>query len=145
MKDPKTYFEKMDILKSEFWLGYLAAAAGWMASFLTPLAPFLIFTAFLVVADLVTGIKAARRQRHKITSTGLKRTTEKLLVYFIAMLAAEGMSYVFMPQMPVAYLVAFTIAVTEFKSILENVEVVTGVSIWQAIKDKVLNSQKPKK
>jgi phage-related holin len=124
----------MEFWKSEFWVGYVYAFFAWVASFLTPLAPFLILVICLVFADLYTGLKAARFRKESISSRGLGRTVEKFTLYFIAILASEGLTVVLLPNVQFAYIAAFTISITEFKSIIENVEEVTGVKIWTIIK-----------
>lgn len=134
----QTYFEthlNMKFLNAEFWQGFLYAVTGWASSFLVPTAPFLGIVLFLVFADFITGIRAAVKRGERLSSKGFRRTVEKILLYFIAILASEGMRQVFMPSVPVAYMTALAIAVTEFKSNIENVEQVTGVQIWATIKE----------
>lgn len=136
----QSYFNSLSmskLLQSEWWLGYLSALAGWLTSFVLPIAPFLAFTVFLVLCDLFTGTKAARVRNEKINSRGLRRTVEKILLYFIAILASEGMRLVFMEPIPVSYVTAFAIAITEFKSNIENIETVTGANVWSYLKDRI--------
>lgn len=135
-----TYFEtnlNMKFINSEFWSGFLSAAIGWASSFLIPTTPFLGIMFFLVFADFVTGTRAAVSRGEKLTSKGFRRTVEKILLYFIAILASEGMRRVFMPAVPITYMTSLAIAVTEFKSNIENVESVTGVKIWATIREVV--------
>lgn len=135
-----SYFQKLSmsrLLNSEWWIGYFSAVMGWVTSFVLPISHFLIFTVFLVICDLITGTKAAVHREEKINSKGLRRTVEKILLYFIAILASEGMRYVFIPSVQLAYVAAFAIALTEFKSNIENIETVTGVNIWGYIKNKI--------
>lgn len=129
------------LLQSEWWVGYISAVFGWITAFVLPISGFLIFTVFLVFCDLVTGTKAARFRKEQINSKGLRRTVEKILLYFIAILASEGMTYVFMKGVPLSYVTAFAIAITEFKSNIENIEAVTGVNIWKSIKDRITPSK----
>jgi phage-related holin len=125
------------LLTSEWVLGYLSAMAGWLMAFIIPISAFLLFTVFLVVCDLFTGTMAARHREETISSKGLRRTVEKIVLYFIAILASEGMSIVFMPKIPISYVTAFAIGITEFRSNIENIEAVTGVNIWKFIKDRL--------
>jgi phage-related holin len=124
-------------LEYDFWLGYFYAGIAWAGSFLAPLWPFIVFMIFLICADLITGTKAARKRKEKITSGGFRRTVEKFVLYFLAILAAEGMTQVYLPAVPLAYMVSFTIALTEFKSVLENIESATGVGLLEAIKSRI--------
>lgn len=120
-----------------FWEGYIYAFLSWLSSFIAPLYPFVILIIFLLFADFISGTRAAKKRGEKITSGGFRRTVEKFILYFFAILAAEGMAKVFMPSVPITYIVSFTIAATEFKSVLENVEGVTGAGIFQALKDRL--------
>jgi len=125
-------------------LGLLLVLASWLAAKLSPLVPFLGLVMALVVADFITGVMAAKERGETITSRGFRRSVEKITLYFIAILAAEGMEKVFgIPY--VTYLVTLLIARTEFKSNIENVEQVTGTPIWKDIKhifERILNLKK---
>ena len=124
---------------SEYWAGYIAAFIGWLFSLLFPISHFLLFVTFLVLFDLITGTRAAIKRGEKLASRKLTRTVEKLVLYYIAILAARGMGLVFfntedLNVTPITYAVAFAIAITEFQSNVENVETVTGVNIWKETK-----------
>lgn len=120
----------------------IAAIAGWGAAFIAPLWGFLIITAVLVIADFITGIAAAIYRKERISSRGMRNTVVKIVLYFIAILLSEGMVVVFnIPAHILTYSVAFVIAVTEFRSNIENIESATGTSIWSAIKN-LVNNQK---
>lgn len=131
----------LKIAASTLWGGYLAAMLGWIVSFVLPIKDFLILTSALVVIDMATGIMAAKRRGDEIRSRSLMRTTVKLLLYYSAILATEGVQMVFAENIPLTYITAFTIAVTELKSILENVDAGTGSRLAQMIIDRI----KPKK
>jgi hypothetical protein len=119
----------------------LAALVSWLLSFIMPVMPFLVFTTVLVFADLHTGIKAAEFRGETIRSHGLRRTVSKIVLYFIAILLSEGMKYVFhFPNWAdVSFLVAGLIAVTEFKSNLENISEFTQKDYWGAIARRLPN------
>ena len=133
------------LLNNTFWTGYLSAVFGWITSFILPVAPFLSFTSALVLCDLYTGTRAARKRAEKIHSKGLKRTVEKLIVYFIAILLSEGMIRTFELPFNITYVVAFAIALTEFKSNIENIEEISGVNIWTVIRDRIAPPKHKKK
>ena len=100
---------------------------------LNEVTPFLVLLLVLVVADLYTGINAAKHRKEDIESWGLRRTVQKFVLYAMAVLLARGMEYVFgLPQ--VVYVVAFYICVTEFLSNLENIGEVTGTNITGEIR-----------
>jgi hypothetical protein len=83
----------------------------------------------VVFADTITGIKASKKQNQIITSKGLYRTTEKIVIYFVAILIFEGAKNTFSLPLNITYMVAFTIATTELYSIAENIKSITGVNI----------------
>ena len=107
----------------------MSICCGWLASFFIPIKRFLLFTVAVVIADTITGIKAARKEGKVITSKGLYRTTEKIVVYFVAIMIFEGAKNTFSITIPITYMVASMIAGTELFSIAENVKRITGVNI----------------
>lgn len=135
----------MSLFEREYWVGYLSALAGWVSSFIVPIGPFLGIVLFLVVADMLTGVRAAVKRKERISASGFRRTVEKFVLYSLAIFLSEGMKQVFLPSVPVTYATAFAIAITEFKSNVENIENVTGVQIWTSIKgffDRAMNGKK---
>lgn len=116
-----------------FNIGYdgiiITACCGFVTSFFIPIKGFLLFTIFAVFADTITGIKAAKARKEKISSRGLYRTSEKVVVYFVAIMIFEGAKNTFSIPVPITYMVAFTIATTELFSIAENIRSITGVNI----------------
>jgi uncharacterized membrane protein len=115
--------------------GYISALLGTVVGFVAPIGPFIGLMVGLVISDLITGIRAAKKRGESINSKGFRRTLEKVGVYLVALLSAKGVQIVFVPALPLAYSVAFWVCVTEFKSILENVTTVTGTPIWEHIKN----------
>ena len=128
------------------------AAMAFMTGFFMPIYHFLLIVGVLVGADFITGAWKARKKGEKFTSGGMKRTVEKTALYFIAVLASYGMEWVFIAGGPepwkygLTYAVSGFIASTEFKSILENVASITGINLWDKIKDRLsgwLGNDKP--
>ena len=106
---------------------------GFIASFFIPIKGFLLFTVAVVFADTITGIKAARNEGQKISSKGLYRTTEKIVVYFVAILIFEGAKNTFSIPFPITYMVAMMISGTELFSVAENIKRITGVELGTLI------------
>ena len=106
-----------------------AICCGWIFSFFIPIKGFLIFTIFVVFADMGTGILAAKKEGQKINSRGLYRTIEKIIVYFCAILIFEGARNTFSLPFNITYMAAFLIATVELYSISENVKRITGVNL----------------
>ena len=106
-----------------------AICCGWIASFFIPIKGFLIFTIFVVFADMGTGIIAARKEQQKINSKGLYRTMEKIVVYFCGILIFEGAKNTFSLPFNITYMAAFLMATVELTSISENIKRITGVNL----------------
>lgn len=106
-----------------------AICCGYIFSFFIPIKGFLIFTVFVVFADMETGIRAAKKEGQKISSRGLYRTSEKIAVYFVGIMIFEAAKNTFSLPVPITYMVAFIIATTELFSISENIKRITGVNL----------------
>jgi phage-related holin len=127
------------VLKSYF---IALVGVSWIAPFFLPIRSFLLTAALLVIFDSITGILAAKKRGEKVTSRGFSRMISKMLVYFSAILAAAAMQSVFfsdskiefLPNLPLVYLVSASICVTEFLSLRENAEAITGVDILGGLK-----------
>jgi len=85
---------------------------GVLFSFFLPIKHFLIFTIFVVFADTVTGIMAARKRNEPITSKGLYRTSQKVVVYFVGIMIFHGASVTFGLPSQIVYSVSFLISFT---------------------------------
>jgi uncharacterized membrane protein len=125
------------IIYNIFKLGYDGIAysicCGVIFSFFLPIKNFLIFTIFVVFADTVTGIMAARKRGEPITSKGLYRTSQKILTYFCGIMIFHGASITFQLPSQITYSVSFIIAATELFSISENIKSITGTNIGTII------------
>ena len=125
------------IIYNIFKLGYDGIAysicCGVLFSFFLPIKHFLIFTIFVVFADTVTGILAARKRNEPITSKGLYRTSQKVVVYFVGIMIFHGASVTFGLPSQIVYSVSFLISFTELYSISENIKSITGVNIGTII------------
>lgn len=99
-------------------------------SVFAPAQELLIATGVLVIADMVTGILAARKLGQPITSAGLRRTVSKMLVYQLAVGSAFLVQhYMAGDAVPISNIVSSAIGLTELKSIIENVDKIRGSSI----------------
>jgi uncharacterized membrane protein len=121
------------IIYNIFKLGYdgivYSICCGVLFSFFFPIKHFLIFTIFVVFADTVTGIIAAKKRNEAITSKGLYRTSQKVVVYFVGIMIFHGASVTFGLPSQIVYSVSFLISFTELYSISENIKSITGVNI----------------
>jgi uncharacterized membrane protein len=125
------------VIYNIFKLGYDGIAysicCGVLFSFFLPIKHFLIFTIFVVFADTVTGIMAARKRGEPITSKGLYRTSQKVVTYFCGIMIFHGAGITFGLPSQITYSVSFIIAATELFSISENIKSITGTNIGTII------------
>jgi len=105
---------------------------------IAPVQWFVLATFVLVVSDFITGLIAAKHARHeKIQSSKMKRSVWKLLLYTLAILLSHLVASIyFIPKginFDLVWIASGVISLTEFKSNLENIAVVTGLDIWNRI------------
>ena len=110
----------------------------------------LLVAVFLFVGfDLATGIgKVIKKEGiRKITSKGIRRTVEKIIGFSIAIILANILDQLFFKNLGYICLLNFTgaiILISEFISIMENLSVITGNTIFSQIKKVVSNIFKNK-
>lgn len=130
---------------SDFVWAFLAALFGYVLSFLTPIAPFLYFTGAVVIVDLYTGARAAKKRGEAFVDIGVAKTISKTTDYFIAIMVAEGIRRVFYESFPAPYIVAALIALRESKSVFNHLKETTGIDFWAQIGDLITNRLGKKK
>ncbi len=118
-------------------LATMGMIVNYVVPFVLPVKGFLMLTLALVFCDTITGIMAAEKRGEKISSKGIRRTIEKIIAYFIVILLSEGFRIVFMPDIGVPYFISLIISIAELKSNIENVEDISGHSIWETLKKKI--------
>jgi hypothetical protein len=106
-----------------------------------PIKAVIIVTGVLVVADLITGVLAARKRGDKITSAGLRqllRTVTKTTVYLTAVcLGFLVEKYMIDSILPISKLVSGIIGVVELKSLMENLNSIHGSDLFKSIIEKL--------
>jgi hypothetical protein len=111
----------------------LAAVLSMASTFMAPLWGFLTLIPILVLVEAVTHLAAARGRASR-TDWALCRAVQKIILYLTAILLAEGMVVVFsIPHHALTFIVAFVIALREFRANINNIERATGTPIWQAV------------
>jgi hypothetical protein len=123
----------LKLLHQSYEFFAVALTTGFIFSFFVPIKGFLLFTVAVVFADTITGIKAAKKEGQRISSKGLYRTTEKIVVYFVAILIFEGAKNTFNIPFPITYAVAMMISGTELFSVAENIKRITSVELGTLI------------
>ncbi len=112
---------------------------------IAPIQDMLIVVGVLIGVDFVTGIWASVKRGEKITSAKLRSTVSKVLIYHIAIISGFLLErYLMDSLLPVAKLVASTIGIVEFKSIIENTTTITGKDIFSDLIKKLGSSNLPK-
>jgi phage-related holin len=93
------------------------------------LKPLIIGLSFLLIADLITGVRKAKAIGEKIHSKGFRRSISKLNDYGLAIISSQVFTWMFDLNFTLSYYVALFICGIELKSIWENVSQTTGVDI----------------
>ena len=108
-----------------------------------PIQATIAVVALLILADLITGIIASKKRGEPITSAGIKRTVGKVFLYEIALcLSFLVQQYLTGDYLPACKLVGALIGLTELKSILENLETISGDRLFRVVLSKITQSQK---
>ena len=107
-----------------------------------PIQAAVITTFTLIILDLVTGILAARKRGEPISSSGLKRTVGKVLLYELAIVAAFLVQqYLTGDLFPASKLVTAMIGLVELSSMLENLDTLNGNPIFKTLIAKITQSK----
>ena len=123
------------------WIKALAAS---VVAVFAPIYSVMATVGFLIAADLITGIIAARKRGEKISSAALRRTISKVCVYQLAIMSGFLVETYIGIGIPVSKMVAATIGMVELLSVLENLQQVHGSPIFSKIISK-LGSDNDKK
>ena len=107
------------------YIAYIIAGA---VTFFTPLAPTLFFVGFLVLADFVTGVSKASKEKNVRSSKMIKKFYDSI-GYFIGILVAQVVEIYFGDAVPIVKAVVAIIALTELQSLRENIHALTGTDI----------------
>lgn len=98
---------------------------------------------FLIVVDLITGILASRKQGIPITSSAIRRTISKLIIYeVVIMIAFIAQKYLLADSIPASNIVAGLIGITELTSCLENLNAISGDNLLKIIISKIGSANK---
>jgi hypothetical protein len=122
-------------------MSFASKYAIWFILFIAPIHQFLYLTYVLLFLDFITGVCKALKQREPITSKRMRDTTIKFMFYTVPICAAYfiDITYFSGAMLYITKLIAGFIALTEFKSLLENVSVLTGVDLWLMVQDKLMD------
>lgn len=102
-----------------------------------PIKGMLIVTGVLILSDLVLGLSAAYRRKEPITSAGFRRTLVKLVVYEFALAIGYLAEHYLLSEVPITKLISGVVALTECKSILENLNSISGMDLFKSVLEKL--------
>lgn len=108
---------------------------GWIGVFLFPIKATMFAVGALIIVDLFTGVWAAIKRDENITSNGFRRTVSKVIAYQLAIITSFIIDKYFAVGfgIEVVKIVAGLVAMTEFKSIMENISSITKLDLWKQI------------
>ena len=103
---------------------------------LAPMKPILLVTGFLIFADLLSGVLAAKKRGEPITSHGLRRTLSKTFVYNMAIISGFLVErYLLSDFIPILKITSSVIGISECISIFENLNTIDGSNIFKKVVD----------
>lgn len=124
-------FEQLiaEITKAHSAKAAFSLFGGFLFIHLLPIAHFLAIGVLLVVSDWITGVWAAFHRKEQITSKGLRRTVEKVVMYSLAIVLVLVVETAFIGTHYVVASVALYISLVELFSNLENISTITNSNI----------------
>lgn len=102
----------------------------YVLTIITPIVKLMLAVGFLVLSDFITGMLAARKRGEELTSKKMRPTVTKGASYMIAIVAAYTIEKLGI-GFEAAKVVTGLIALMELKSLDENIEVLTGKSLFK--------------
>ena len=106
-----------------------------LAIFFTPIMPFMIAIGVLIIIDTICGVLGAKKQGDDITSKKLGRVITKALVYQLLIISSHIVEVYLFPVLPLIKITLGFLAMTEFLSISENFQKVTGKNFIKYIRE----------
>lgn len=110
---------------------YLFALLYWVVVYFQPTLEFMLLVGFFVVMDTITGMAAAIKTDTPITSKKFRAIFPKFIVYGAAVLVAHVIQRQFFPDFPAMKIIAGFVAYSELISIDENIQKITGFSVFK--------------
>lgn len=105
---------------------------------LAPIKAVILTVGFLIFSDLGTGLWAALKRKEEITSAALRRTLSKLIIYQLAVISGFLIEQMILQgEVPLVKVVAGFIGLVEFKSILENSNLILGTDLFKFLIRKI--------
>ena len=113
------------------WLQPLALS---IIAMFAPAKQLFIAATILIIADCLTGVWAAYKTGQPVTSAGIRRTANKLILYNLGIgCGFLVQKYLMADLIPVSNIVSSALGLAELKSIIENADKINGGSIMKTI------------
>ncbi|CAB4141346.1 Bacteriophage holin family [uncultured Caudovirales phage] len=108
-----------------------------LLAFLAPVKSAILAVYFLILLDMITGVWASIKEKRSITSSGLSQTIGKILIYSTTIIVSFVVHKFLLVgfELPIEALVSGFIAITETKSIFENLN---RISSNRVVKDLII-------
>ena len=116
----------MDYFKKQLFI-----CLSWMAIYFSPTIEFLLLAGFFVAMDTTTGVMAVIKSGEEFTSKKFRAVIPKYIVYGCGVLVAHVLQQQFFPDFPALKIITGLIAYSELISIDENINKITGVSLFK--------------
>lgn len=110
---------------------HMMALLGSLAVYFQPTYSLLLLVGFFVTMDTIAAMAAAVKNGEPITSRKFRAVFPKFIVYGIAVLVAHVLQKEFFPDFPAIKIIAGYIVYSELLSIDENIEKITGQSMFR--------------
>ena len=110
---------------------YLLTLLYWVVVYFQPTFKFIFLVGFFVVMDTITGLAGAYKKEEPITSKKFRSIFPKFIVYGVAVLVAHVIQNQFFPDFPAMKIIASFVGYSELVSIDENIQKITGVSVFK--------------
>lgn len=127
-----------------FFTKYFAYFTAAIIAFFLPIHNILVGIGTLIVADMITGIFAAKKRGEKIHSKKMGATVTKTILYFLGIILAQIMQNLFLDTgtESIVKATAGIFAVIEFKSNLENISTATNIDLIGKLKQFIETKRK---
>ena len=103
---------------------------GWLVWFFSPIIATILATGFILIADLFTGIWAAKIRKETVTTRKAARTLKKMVFYNLAIITGHVCGLYLTDLIPWVKVISGLIVLIEMGSLLENISTVTGVKLF---------------
>ena len=105
-----------------------------VVSLLAPLQESIIAIGFLIAVDLIMGLIASYRNDIALTSSRLKNTAVKMLVYNLLLISSFVCEAFLIPFIPMTKIALAFLGTVEITSLGESFQKITGISFIKYVK-----------